>query len=389
MKICYTIAEYNPFHNGHQKHVDYMRKVLGADKIVVISSGNFTQRGEPAILNKFVRAKTAVMGGVDLVIELPTVFATANAETFAKGAVNLIASLNVPGTLCFGIESGEKQDYISLATAMNDESKEFKSALKKYLDDGVSLAQAKFMAVKETGKEFDEKLISSPNNILGLEYVKAVLSTGAKLEIEPMIREGDHNDKTFKKGVTSATSIREILKIGKAKKLKNALPKFTFNELKVHPQGFDKLILAEIIRTDAKTLSKVPDCTEGLENRIKALVKDSKSVNELVDKVSTKRYTATRIHRILTSNLLGIEDRFVKECLKEELYAKVLAVKESSKDLISLMNEKSLVPVLTRKSDLMKLKKTAEKCFEIDVLANDLHNLVMNEKTNENYMVIV
>lgn len=389
MKICYTIAEYNPFHNGHQKHVDYMRNVLGADKIVVISSGNFTQRGEPAILNKFVRAKTAIKGGVDLVIELPTVFATANAETFAKGAVNLIASLGVSGTLCFGVESGKKEDYISLAKDMNDESKEFKTALKKHLDDGVSLAKAKFLALKDVGKEFDDKLISSPNNVLGLEYVKAILQSGADLEIEPMIRQGSHNDKTLKKGVTSATSIREVLKIGKTKKLKNTLPKFTYLELKGHPEGFDKLTLAEIIRTDAKSLSKIADCTEGLENRIKALVKDSKSVNELVDKVTTKRYTATRIHRILTANLLGIEESLVKDCLSSTLYAKVLAVKESSKDLISLFSERANVPVLTRKSDLIKLKKTAIKCFEKDVLANDLHNLVMNEKTNENHMVIV
>lgn len=389
MKICYTIAEYNPFHNGHQKHVDYMRKVLGADKIIVISSGNFTQRGEPAVLNKFVRAKTAVKGGVDLVIELPTVFATANAETFAKGSINLIKSLGLSGTLCFGVESGKKEDYINLAKAMNDESKEFKSALKKHLEDGVSLAKAKFLALKDTGKEFDENLISSPNNVLGLEYVKAILSTGANLEIEPMHRDGNHNDKTLKKGVTSATSIREVLKLGKNKKLKTVLPKFSFSELKTYPKNFDKIILAEVIRTDAKTLSKTPDCTEGLENRIKALVKDSKSVTELIDKVSTKRYTNTRISRILTANLLGIKDSLVKDCLKEKLYAKVLCVKESSKDVIALLNETAEIPILTRKSDAVKLNKTAKECFEIDVLANDMHNLIADEKTNENHMVIV
>jgi predicted nucleotidyltransferase len=115
MKICFTIAEYNPFHLGHAKHVDYMRNVLGADKIVVLMSGNFTQRGEPAVLNKFKRAEHAIKAGVDAVIELPTIFATSNAETFAKGAISVISSLGVEGSLCFGIESGEKQEYLDLA----------------------------------------------------------------------------------------------------------------------------------------------------------------------------------------------------------------------------------------------------------------------------------
>jgi predicted nucleotidyltransferase len=124
MKICACIAEYNPFHLGHLKHIDYIKNVLGAEKIIVVMSGNFTQRGEPAVLDKFTRAKHAIIAGADLVIELPTVFATANAETFATGAVNLISSLGCVDGLCFGVESGNKDAYLKLATAMNNETKE-------------------------------------------------------------------------------------------------------------------------------------------------------------------------------------------------------------------------------------------------------------------------
>ena len=138
-----------------------------------------------------------------------------------------------------------------------------------------------------------------------------------------------------------------------------------------------------------ENMKLLPDCTEGLENRIKALSKDSLTVEELVNKVTTKRYTSSRIRRILISNLLGITENLKNECLSKPLYAKILAVNSQSKDLISLLSSNSSIPILTRKSDSEQLKKTAKKCFEIDCLAQDLYNLATNTKENENYMVIV
>lgn len=390
MKICACIAEYNPFHLGHLKHIDYMKTTLNAEKIVVIMSGNFTQRGEPALLDKFTRARHAVLSGADAVIELPTVFATANAELFAKGAIHVLSGLNVSGGLCFGVESGDKNAYLNLANAMNDESKEFKKALKEHLQSGVSLAKAKFETVKALGDErFDEDLISSPNNVLGLEYTKAILNAKCDLEIFPMLRDGDHNDKALKKGITSATSIREAVKSGTIKKTKKSMPPYVYLDLDGYPTAFDKMIMSSIITTSAEDISKICDCTEGLENRIKALVKDNRTVEELVEKVSTKRYPQTRIRRILTSTLLGIKKDFIDDCLSSPLYAKVLAVNSNSKDIIAELAEKSSIPVLTRKSDCSSLKKTAEKCFNIDVLASDLYSLATNKKMNEHQMIIV
>ncbi len=390
MKICAIIAEYNPFHLGHLKHIDFVKSTLGAEKIIVIMSGNFTQRGEPAILDKFTRARHAILAGADAVIELPTVFATANAEIFAKGGIKLINSLGVCDGICFGVESGDADGYFSLARAMNDESKEFKRALKSHLDNGVSLAKAKFLAVQElSADEFDQSLISSPNNILGLEYTKAILKSESGLAIYPMLREGDHNDLTLKKGVTSATSIRSAIKSGDKKKTKKCLPPFCYQDLGEYPFAFDKMIMSKLITSTTSDLKRIIDCTEGLENRIKALSKDNLTVDKLVEKVSTKRYPQTRIKRILISNLLDIKETLIEDCLEDKLYAKILAVNSDGKDIISLIKDKATVPILTRKSDAQNLRRTAEKCFNKDVIACDLYSLATNKKQNEHNMIIV
>lgn len=389
MKVCAVIAEYNPFHFGHLKQIKYIKKELGAEKIIVVMSGNFTQRGEPAIMNKFKRAKQAVMLGVDAVIELPTAFAVSNAEIFAKGAISVIDSLGIIDGLCFGIESGAKEDYITLALAMNGESKEFKKALKEQLDKGVSLAKAKFEALKALGKtELDEKLIASPNNVLGLEYVKALLKRNSDINIFPLKRDGDHNDENLKKGITSAKSIRAQLKAGAPKKIKKYLPKPVYEDLSGYPYAFDDILLSHAMTVTGERLAQVPDCTEGLENRIKALLKDNISLNGLIEKVSTKRYPMTRISRILTGNLLGITDNLIKNGLASPAYAKILAVNSRS-DILSLLNTHSSIPVLTRKSDTVKLSRAAEELFSIDVLANELYNLACKEKENENQTLFI
>ena len=381
MKICAIIAEYNPFHNGHLKQIEYVKNTLNAEKIIVIMSGDFTQRGEPAIMNKYTRAKHAVIAGADAVIELPTVFATANAEIFAKGAINVINGISVCDGLCFGVESGEKEEYLELAKALNNETSEYKKAVKSQLETGVSLAKAKHTALKSVyGDALNCDLLSSPNNILGLEYVKACLKTNASLEFFPMIREGKHNDKTLRKGITSATSIREKIKLNQKRAVKKSLPRFVFRDLKNFPFAYEKMALSKIITTSSEEMSKINDCTEGLENRIKALVKDNHSLETLIEKVSTKRYPKTRISRIILANLLGVKEKFVKDCLETPLYASVLAVNNESKDLLKELSQKSKIPLITRKSDFTALKKTALESFELDETALDIYNLITNEK---------
>ncbi len=389
MKICACIAEYNPLHLGHVKHINYMKNVLGAEKIIVIMSGNFCQRGEPAILSKFTRAKHAIYAGADLVIELPTVFATGNAETFATGAINLIDSLGCVDGLCFGVESGEKEDFIRVASLLHNESREYKKAVKSHLEKGVSLAKAKCLALQETGSEKETELLTSPNNVLGVEYTKALLKRKSTIEIFPMIREGNHNDKTLKKGITSASSIRERIKAGEIKKVKGNLPSFVYKSLLPYPFGFEKMIMTKLITESEENIRTLPDCTEGLENRLKALSKENLTVEGLIEKVTTKRYPSSRIRRILISNLLGITESLKNDCLCSPLYAKILAAASESKELISLLSLKSSIPLITRKSDEEKLVKTAKQCFLKDVLSQDLYNLATDRKENEHFMLII
>ena len=353
-------------------------------------SGNFTQRGEPAVMDKYTRAKHAIIAGADIVIELPTIFATANAEIFAKGAINIIDGLKDIDGICFGVESGEKQEYLAIAKALLEESKEFKKALKENLDNGLSFAKARYNALEQTNNNLNLCLLSSPNNVLGIEYVKALLTLNSTIEIYPMIREGDHNDPTLKKGITSATSIREVIKTGKIKKLKKNLPKWTYQDITEYPFIFDKLIMASIVKKDSEQLSKILDCTEGLENRIKAFSKDNHTVNALIEKVLTKRYTRTRIQRILISALLDIDKKLIEGALDSNTYAKVLAIaSDTGKDLISTLSKSSVIPLLTRKSDCANLKKWDEKCFSIDIKACELYSLATGVTQNENQMIIV
>lgn len=390
MKFCACVAEYNPLHLGHLKHIEYMKSSLNAEHLIVIMSGNFTQRGEIAVMNKFKRAEQAVMAGADLVIELPTVFATANAEVFAKGAVKILSELGVDGGLCFGVESGDRQAYLTLADAMNNESKEFKKALKIELEKGVSLAKAKFNALKSIGAEgLDENLINSPNNVLGLEYTKALSLYKNRLEIYPMHRDGNHNDPTLKKKITSATSIRTYIKSGDKGKIKKYLPKFVYSSITPYPYAFEKAVITHAITTPSEKMALCPDCTEGLENRIKALLKDNADYTALIEKASTKRYTHARISRILTANLLGITKSLTDDALSSPLYAKVLAVKADKKFLLTELSQRSEIPLLIRKSDASDLKKTARACFEKDVLASDLYNFFTGENSNENYTSFV
>ncbi len=390
MKICYVISEYNPFHNGHLKHLNFIKSNLKADKIVVIMSGNFTQRGEIAVLDKFKRATHTIKCGADLVIELPTLFATANAESFALGAIKLINGLNLKGELCFGVESGDKENYLSLASVLANESREYKKALKQELETGISLAKAKSNAIKNVYMlDYAETLTSRPNNILGLEYVKAIIKTKSNMDFTPMKREGDHNDKRLYKEITSATSIREVLKTGKLRKLKKVMPKCVYKDLKTLGEKYEELALLSLIRENADTLKTCPDCTEGLENRILAFSTKCASLETLIKETATKRYPETRIKRIVLSNFLKISDELLKESLKVNSYAKVLAVKKGELDLLSKISENATIPVLTRKADELKLSKSEKKIFEKDLLASDLYNFITNEKTNPYQMLIV
>lgn len=389
MKIAVTICEYNPFHNGHAYSLEQIKKTSGADAVVCVMSGNFTERGEIAIMHKYVRAKHAVLAGADLVVELPTVFATAPAEIFASGAVKIAESLSGERTLFFGIENGTKDGLIATASYLLRESSEFKTLLKEELKTGASFARARYNALEKLNPPgIDLGFTTSPNNILALEYAKAVIERGYKTELSPILRMGagykaEKPDGKF----FSASGIRELLTTGKKRKAAKFMPKFVYNDLPDELVSVDDFVLYALLSTPKKDIAHIIDCTEGLENRIKAHVKDCFTRKELIDKLSTKRYTVPRLSRIMLATLLGIDEKLVSRCSKSDLYLKVLAIDKNKTDLLSALGGK--IPFVMRKRDADELSGVAAECFEKDVFANEIYNLAAKTKTNEFYSLLV
>ncbi len=389
MKIAVTICEYNPFHNGHAYSLEQIKKTSGADAVVCVMSGNFTERGEIAIMHKYVRAKHAVLAGADLVVELPTVFATAPAEIFASGAVKIAESLSGERTLFFGIENGTKDGLIATASYLLRESSEFKTLLKEELKTGASFARARYNALEKLNPPgIDLGFTTSPNNILALEYAKAVIERGYKTELSPILRMGagykaEKPDGKF----FSASGIRELLTTGKKRKAAKFMPKFVYNDLPDDLVSVDDLLLYALLSTPKKDIAHIIDCTEGLENRVKAHVKDCFTRKELIDKLSTKRYTVPRLSRIMLATLLGIDEKLVSRCLKSDLYLKVLAIDKNKTDMLSALGGK--IPFVMRKRDADELSGVAAECFEKDVFANEIYNLAAKTKTNEFYSLLV
>ena len=348
-------------------------------------SGNFTERGDIAVMHKYTRARHAILAGADMVIELPTVFATAPAEIFAKGAVKIAECLNGERTLFFGIENGDKEGLIATADYLLRETAEFKAALKEELQAGVSFAKARYNALEKINPPgIDLGYTLSPNNILALEYTKAIIERGYKTDIEPIIRTGAGYKADKPKGIYySASGIRQMIADGKYKKTAKFMPKFVFDDLPSVLPDVDKEILYALLSTPKKELADITDCSEGLENRIKALLKDCTSRTELINKLATKRYTVPRLSRITLAAMLKISNKFTEKCLKSDLYLKVLALRKDRADLLSELGGKT--PFIMRKSDADNLSSVARDCFEKDVFANDIYNIATKKKTNEYY----
>ena len=391
LKICFAVCEYNPLHNGHLQHLNYIKEELSPDLLVLIMSGNFTQRGEIAVLDKYTRATHAILAGADAVLELPTVFATGNAEIFAKGAIKLLSSFKGEHEICFGTESATENSLLKTSATLLKETAEFKNLYKEELKSGITSIRAKVNALRRMNiQDVDCELLQSPNNILGIEYTKAILTQKCNLKIRPIIRQGaGYNDEELKGNVSSATAIRKAVLHGRINETKSSLPDFVYKDLNATLPNCDELIFYSLLKSTKAELKGIMDCTEGLENRIKGLLKNTHSLEELKDKLKTKRYTYTRISRILLSSMLGIKESFIRKCLKNDLYLKVLALNGKKDNLLSTLSKMTNVPLITRKSDADKLEGVAKECFEKDVFANDIYNFICKIKTNEYEMKIV
>lgn len=394
MKICAIICEYNPFHNGHRYQLEQIRRLSGCDRVLCLMSGNFTQRGDAAVLDKFTRARHAAENGADVVLELPTAFAVAPAEIFARGAVHILSSIPAVTTLAFGCESGGKEDFLRAARATLSEDKPFKNLLKENMKDGTSYVKARTQAVLQLNQDVDEALLTSPNNILGTEYCRAILMEESQIEPLPIPRVGGgYADTALYKNFSSATALRAALREDSkkaAKLLKGNLPANVFKSLENYREpAYKAAALCALLASNPETVMKAPDCSEGLENRLRAMAKSNPDYDAMLEKVVSKRYTLSRLKRILAQNFLGLARKDVKEYLESSLYYKVLAVKLSAQGELLSELAKGKFPTLARKSDTGALKKEALACFETDVRANDLYNALTGKFTNHSETLFV
>lgn len=385
MKTAAIISEYNPFHNGHKYLVEKARE-NGATHITAIMGGNFLQRGECAVTDKYTRAVAAVKGGVDLVLELPTVYAVASAESFAKGAVETLERSGCVDELCFGAET-ESIEKLRCAVDIT-QSDEVLAVCKKYIKQGHSHPRAMQAAAAELNCLNGElsnaaEILSKPNNTLGVEYIRAL--NGLSSEINPIAFERtavDHNSDLTCGEFASASKIRELI-LNKDKSFFNYIPVATGEIIKQQIQmglcpaaikNGDRAILSVLRRMTAEQLSELPDVTEGLENRIFKAVRESTSVEETVSKVKCKRYTYTRISRVIVCAYLGITKELSK--IKPQ-YIRPLAFNQKGSEILKDMKKKSSLPIIMSvKKDKQKLSENGKLLFEKDILASDLYRLL-------------
>lgn len=370
MSTVAIVCEYNPFHNGHRFQIESQKKALKADAVIAIMSGNFVQRGAPAICDKWQRTKMALSGGADLVIELPVVFATQSAEHFARGAVALADALGVVDYLSFGSECDDIKLLKKAAHIVEDEK--IKEKIAENLKSGMSYPLARAAAC---GEEFS-KVLSEPNNILAIEYIKAIEEHKSRIIPVPLLRKGSahHSDSACGK-YASAGYLRRC--IADNEPFDKFLPEESAQILKEADLFTDMTALDNVITYLLRTkteeeLAFLSDMTEGLEYRFKKAGAVCSSFDEIAEYVKTKRYTKTRIDRMLINILLSIKKEDVKA--KPE-YIRLLGFNKKGKELVLEMKKKSPLSVITKVADA-KLSPAAEKMLSKDIYATDIYSML-------------
>ena len=338
MKISVIICEFNPFHYGHG-YLLSRAKELG-DAVVCVMSGSFTQRGEICRTDKFLRAKHAVLCGADAVVELPAPFAVAPAEIFARGAVKIAGAIGGDVTLVFGSESGERSAFSRAAEILTGESEAFKRELTERLDGGESYVRSYSAAFESCGGERD--LLLTPNNILGVEYVKAIMRAGSAIDFAPVKRQGSgYNDSALAGKFSSAGAIR---KNAGAPAVREALPECSYRDFVASADNssrFEGFAADRLFTCDKRDLRRVYGCTEGLENRLKSLA-FGRSFGEICDTACTKRYSKARVRRILTANALGLYADDTEKFSACAPPVKILAVeKERADEILPLLSARA------------------------------------------------
>lgn len=393
MNITGIITEYNPFHLGHLHHLKECKKNTNCDGVICVMSGNFVQRGMPAIMDKWERAKIAVKNGVDLVVELPLIFSISSAEAFAYGAVALLEKTKIVNNLYFGSEHGNVLDLNKIASVIIKEPIEYKNTLKKELAKGVPYHYARLTSLKNYFNDINlEEIISSSNNILGIEYLKALIRLNSPIKPYTLKRIGsNYNDENITSLYASATSIRKTLSFNDFDKIKEVLPKESYEEIInlkntdykfVYPEDIFPFLKYKIL-TEGENLSKLSQLKEGLDNKIKKEILNSNNLNEFILNIKSKRYTYTAISRALVSFFIGMENFSLDDIKNSSIeYIRPLAFNERGSKILKEIKNKESVKIIT------KLPKNIENSMlSLDLLGTKAYSILnKNISPMEDYL---
>ena len=391
MKIVGLITEYNPFHAGHLYHMQQARKLTGADYCVVLMSGSFVQRGEPAIFDKYLRTKTALLAGADLVLEIPVAFSTASAHEFAAYGVALLSAIGVDAVV-FGSECGQIEILKQAAYALNYESAEFQERLRKGLKAGLTYPQARAKALEM--EDTWASVLSSPNNILGIEYLRAAEDLHSLMEFYTISRKGSgyHEDTLADANFPSASAIRGIIRnsLSKDKDLLDILashlpavthPAYT-GAVPVFVDDFSGLLNATVLQMQA-TFS-IADLSPELAARLAKPPYFPLSFEKRIQALKTRQLTYTRVSRALLHLALGMREEDISRWKDEgyALYARILGFRRQSSPLLSCLHKKSSIPLITKMADASQsLAPSALALLEQEVYASHLYQTVRMKRS--------
>ena len=391
MKIVGLITEYNPFHAGHLYHMQQARELTGADYCVVLMSGSFVQRGEPAIFDKYLRTKTALLAGADLVLEIPAAFSTASAHEFAAYGVALLSAIGVDAVV-FGSECGQIEILKQASYALNHESAEFQERLRKGLKAGLTYPQARAKALEM--EDTWASVLTSPNNILGIEYLRAAEDLHSPMEFYTISRKGSgyHEDTLADANFPSASAIRGIIRnsLSKDKDLLDILashlpavthPAYT-GAVPVFVDDFSELLNAAVLQMQA-TFS-IADLSPELAARLAKPPYFPLSFEERIQALKTRQLTYTRVSRALLHLVLGMREEDISRWKDEgyALYARILGFRRQSSPLLSCLHKKSSIPLITKMADAAQnLSPSALALLEQEVYASHLYQTVRMKRS--------
>lgn len=425
MKVTGIIAEYNPFHRGHKYQIDYCKKELGADYVIVAMSGDYVQRGTPALLSKHVRAEMALRCGADLVLEMPVSVSTASAEAFAMGGVSMLDGLHIVDSLCFGSEYGEVSALMELAEILVEEPEEYRQLLKEFLSNGLSFPSARCQALTEyfknphnfTGDDFDGvltpllnqivQILNSPNNILGIEYCKALLRLKSNIKPVTLKRQGmgyheklaetDGSDRfscTDGSTFASASAIRELLKATLTPETISRIASQVPDEISLllasslQRNGFltedalDPLLSYCILKENADSFCSYLDVSRDLAERIMNRSNELNGFLQAASFLKTKELTQSRIQRALLHIILGI-----REVPATVPYARVLGFRRESSTLLKEIKDSSSIPLITKLADANSLLDESGRSLLYEtVFSSNLYEKLLCRKNGRNFV---